>query len=402
MPIYSYTAISKPGQTIQADIEADSEQDAINKINRQGYFPIQVKAGHLAQDNDSGLKPRKISNKDIVLFTRQLSNLIGSGINLLNAINIISDQAQNKYLKAVLSDITGKIKDGRPFSESLSAHPAIFSGLYHSMIHSGEVGGNIAQELKRLADFLEKEEELRSSIRAALTYPIFIISVSIITVIILLGFVIPRLVGMFSDMGQALPLPTQIIIGLSGFLQAYWWLILAVILISVFLIRRFYSQPRGRMSIDRLKTKIPVLGAIILKTEISRLTRTLSLLLASGIPIIYALDTAVSVVKNQVLRKEAEQLKGRISSGMSLSGALKKSGLFSAFVTNIVGIGEETGSLEKSLMNIAEDYEKEADRSLKALTRLLEPVIILIMGLVVGFIVLSMLLPIFQINLTVR
>jgi len=402
MPIYTYTAISKPGQTIQADIEADSEQDAINKINRQGYFPIEIKAGHLSQDDHGGFSLRKVSNKDIVLFTRQLSNLIGSGINLLNALNIISTQAQNKYLKAVLSDITGKIKDGSPFSESLSAHPAIFSGLYRSMVHSGEVGGNIAQELKRLADFLEKEEELKNTIQAALTYPIFIISVSIITIIVLLGFVIPRLVSMFNDMGQALPLPTQIIIGLSAFLQVYWWLALALILICVFLIRRFYSQPQGRLYLDSLKIKTPVLGLIILKTEISRLTRTLSLLLASGIPIVYALDTASSVVKNQVLRKETQRLKGQISSGASLSSAMKKSSMFSAFVTNIVAIGEETGSLEKSLMNIAEDYEKEADRSLKALTRLLEPAIILIMGLVVGFIVLSMLLPIFQINLTVR
>jgi type II secretory pathway component PulF len=270
------------------------------------------------------------------------------------------------------------------------------------MVHTGEVSGSIEQTLKRLSDFLENEEEFKNSIRAALTYPFFIFILSALTVIILLGFVIPRLVSMFEDMGQILPLPTKVLINISGFLQGYWWLILAMIFLLMFLLQRLYHSPQGKISLDEFKLKLPVLGKIVLKTEIGRLMRTLSLLLSSGITIVSALDIAASLLENQILKIEVQKFKDRITGGSSFSKCLSESKLYPAFVTNIVTIGEESGALEKSLLRIASDYEIDVDRSLKTLTRLLEPIIILVMGLIVGFIVLSMLLPIFQINLIVR
>ena len=403
MPRYSYTAKTQPNNIIQGDIEAESEQDAINKLTKMGYFPISLGTEDLSRlGKFAFFKFRKISNKDIVLFTSQLSSLIQSGVNILNGLNIISKQTTNKYLQLVINDVISKIKDGSPLSESLAHYPDLFSSLYTSMVHSGEVGGTLEETLARLSDFLEKEEEFKNSIKAALTYPLFVFFVGTLTVVALLGFVIPRLVTMFEDMGQLLPLPTRMLIGLSDFIRSFWWIIVALIVVSTFLLRRFHRSPEGRFIWDSLKLKIYFLGQITLKSEISRLMRTLSLLLSSGITIISALDVSMSVIENQILISELKKIKNQISSGLSLSQCLKDSGLFPDLVINIASVGEETGTLEKSLMRIAVSYERDVDRTLKALSRMLEPVIILIMGLVVGFIVLSMLLPIFQINLIVR
>ena len=402
MPRYTYTAKSQPNQTIQGEIESESEQDAINKLTKIGYFPISVKAEVFSLDKYGIWRYWKITNKDIIIFTRQLSSLIESGVNILNSLNIISNQIPNKYLKSVLNDVSAKIKDGKSLSDSLRMHPQLFSNLYIAMIHSGEMGGNIDQALKSLADYLEKEEDFKSSILSSLTYPFFIFAVSVLTVIILLGFVIPKLITMFEDMGQILPLPTKILINLSQFLRSYWWFILAVVFVSIFLWQRICHAPQGKILIDKLKLKLVIWRDIVLKINISRLMRTLSLLLSSGIPIFSALDISTSVLENQILKLEVQGFKGQIAGGLSFSKCLNGSKLFPAFITNIVTVGEETGNLEKSLLRIADDYDKEVDRTLKTLTRLLEPAIILVMGLIVGFIVLSMLLPIFQINLILR
>lgn len=399
MPKYIYTAKSQPQTTVQGKLEAETEQEAINKLTKMGYFPISVKNEKDVLDAGASRRFWKVPKKEIVLFTRQLSSLIESGVNILNSLNIIAEQAPNKYLRVVLGDILAQIKDGKPLSDSLAAYPNLFPALYVAMIRTGESSGNLNETARRLADLLEKQDEFKSSVRAALVYPFFLIGVGIITVTVLLTFVIPRLVVMFEDMGQALPLPTQILINLSSFLEHYWWLILAVIFILVFLFKRAYSKPQGKASIDRFRLRIPLLGEIILKTEISNMMRTLSLLLSSGLPIISSLEIAISILDSEVLKKELEQFKGEISQGASFSSCLKTSNYFPVFVTNIVTVGEETGALDRSLLRIAEDYEKDTDRYLKTLTRLLEPSIILIMGLIVGFIVLSMLLPIFQINI---
>lgn len=402
MPHYKYIAKPEPQKTVEGDIEAESEQEAINKLTKMGYFPISVEAEDASSYKRGFLNFGRVSDRDIVLFTRQLSSLIESGVNILNGLNLISHQTTNRYFKAVLNDVIAKIKDGRPLSESLSQHPDLFSSLYTSLIRSGEAGGSLEQTLKRLADFQEKEEEFKNSIRAALTYPLFVFFVGVLTVMVLLGFVIPRLVTMFEDMGQLLPLPTRILIGVSGFLQAYWWLAVLATAAAVFFLRRFHRSPEGRLLWDSFKLRLAVWGEITMKSEISRLTRTLSLLLSGGITILSSLEISTSVLENQALKVDVEKFKEQIGAGSSLSNCLKGSKLFPDFVINVVSVGEETGALEKALLRIADDYEREVDRELKTLSRLLEPVIILVMGLIVGFIVLSMLLPIFQINLIAR
>lgn len=402
MTQYIYTAKTQPKKTIQGNIEAESEQDAINKLNHLGYFPVSVHPQDAALDKQGILRFWKSSAKDIAMFTRQFATLTESGVNIINGLNIILNQTSHKYLKTVLSDIIAKIKDGKPLSESLASYPYLFSNLYVSMIHSGEISGNLDEVLKRMSDFLEKDQEFKNSIRTALTYPIFVLSVGILTIVILLAFVIPRLITMFEDMGQILPLPTRILIAISNFLHNYGWFVLAAVIIAGFSLQRVKRNPQGRVKFDTIMLKAAVWGEIILKTEISRLTRTLSLLLSSGISMIYSLNISISIIENQALKLEVEKFKDQINKGLSLSGCLKESKLFPALVTDIVVAGEETGNMERSLLRIADEYEKDVDRTVKTFTRMLEPVIILITGLVVGFIVLSMLLPIFQINLIVR
>lgn len=399
---YAYTAKVDSRQTVQGVIDADSEPEAINKLSRKGHFPLSLQAEDLSAQSPGAMARRRVANKELVIFTRQLAGLVGSGVNILKSLSIIAGQTQNKYLKAVITDVAGKIRDGKPLSNTLAAYPHLFTSLYTSIIHSGEVSGNLEQALKRLADFLDKEEEFANSVKAAMTYPLFVFAVGVLTVIILMGFVIPKLVVMFEDMGQALPVSTTILISASHFFSSWWWAMLAVSLAFFFALRRAVRNPAGRLFVDSLKIRAALFKDIILKTEISRLMRTLSLLLSSGVSPVYALETASSVLNNSVLKLEAASFKEKIISGISFSRCLNESRYFPAFVTNIVTVGEETGSLDKALLSIAEEYEKEVERALKVVTRLLEPMMILVMGVVVGFIVMSMLLPIFQINLTVR
>jgi type II secretory pathway component PulF len=321
---------------------------------------------------------------------------------LLKALDTILGQTQNRYLKSILAEVISRIKDGKSFSEALGNYPDVFSNLYISMIKAGEIGGNLEETLSRLEDFSQKEQELKSTIKGALAYPAFIAVVGALTISILIGFVIPRLIVMFQDMGEILPLPTRILIATAGFLKGYWWFILSIVFIIVFICIRRFKNPEGRIAIDRLKLKLPLAGVIIQKIEISRFARTLGTLISSGIDIIPALEIAGGVINNVIMKQEIRRFQEEIHQGGSFTTSIKNSKFFPVFVTNIVSVGEEAGTLERSLLQVADEYSKEIERTLKTLTRLVEPAMILLMGLIVGFIVISMLLPIFQIDLLAR
>lgn len=401
MSKFIYIAKSSPREIVEGSIEAESQQAAIAKITKMGFYPISVYPEIHSFSEREAFGAQRVAQRDIVLFTQQLASLVESNIDIIKAMMIIAKQIRNRYFKLVLNDVIVQVENGKSLSESLAFFPQLFPTMYSSMVHIGEVGGNLATTLKCLADFMEKEEEFRDSLKSSLTYPFFVLGVGVLTVFVILVFVIPRLVGMFSDMGQVLPLPTRVLINTSHFLYQSWWVIILAIFLAVFFLCRFYRNPQGRMFLDRLKLKAAIVGPIILKTEISRFTRTLSFMLTSGMQISSALEICSSVLDNQVLKAEVAQFKKQIDGGASLSIAFSASRFFPELVTSIVSTGEQTGSLEKSLGRIADDYEKEVDRGLKTLIRLSEPLIILVVGLIVGFIVLSMLLPIFQINLMV-
>lgn len=399
MSKYAYTARSSSFQELTGVIEADSELDAINRLAQKGHYPLSLVPGDVCLPDHDLFSAWRISRKDVLAFTRQLSTLLGSGVNIISALTLIGDQCTNKYFQPVVMDIRDRIREGAPLSEGLAAYPSLFSGLYTALVHSGEVSGNLDGTLKRLFEFLEKEDVLKDELLAALTYPLFICGVGVITMVVLVGFVMPKLIVMFADMGQTLPLPTMILITVSRGLSQFWWAIAGVMGAAGYFLYRFYQTEDGRYRVDTIKIRMFLLKDIIIKTEISRFMRTFALLLTGGIETVTALEGSCSVLKNSVLKREASGFRDRIMKGGSLSQCLRGSKLFPAFVTNIISVGEESGSLEQSLLSIAGEYERDVDRMVKTLTRLLEPAIILVMGLVVGFIVLAMLLPIFQMNL---
>jgi general secretion pathway protein F len=309
---------------------------------------------------------------------------------------------ENPRLQEVLADLASQIRDGRSLSDALAIYPRVFSPLYVSMVRSGEVGGMLGEVLARLADFAEKEEELHVKMRSALAYPILILLVGMGTIAVLLMFVVPKLVLLFQEVGQILPLPTRVLIGLSQWFVSYWWLVVSIAGLGVFLVRRGGLSQGARLAIDRIKLRLPVCGSLIKKVEIARFARSLATLLSHGVPILQGMQVVVQATGNELLRGEFQQIGEQLKGGDSLSQGMRRGRIFPALVTHMVAVGEEAGSLDRSLFKIADTYEREADRAMKLMTSLVEPVMILIMGSLVGFIVIAMLLPIFEIDLLAR
>ena len=407
MTKFIYEAKNGPREVMKGSMEAETLDTVVNRLNEMGYFPLSVREEGTGNGDSIRKTPlsklgQRISSRDLSIFTRQLSDLLESGLTLFKALDVIHEQTENKQLKKVIKDIHSRLKEGQTLSEALSEYPKIFSGLYVSMVKSGEVGGSLEKVLTRLSDFAEKDEELRAKIRAALAYPFLMATIGLLTIFVLLTFVIPRLVAMFKDMGQTLPLPTRILISISHFISGYWWLIGAVVLLIFFVTKRGRKTKESKLAFDRFKLRIPVIGDLIKKAEISRFGNTLGTLLRNGVPILQSLKVVSETMGNEMLRQEVEKVHNEVGKGEKLGKSLEKSSYFPVFVTNMVIVGEEGGLLEKSLYKVADAYNREVDRTVKMMTSLLEPAMILIMGGIIGFIVISMLLPIFQINLMVR
>jgi len=405
MPKYIYKAKKGPGDVIEGVIDAETYDGAVSKLSNMGYFPISVKEEGLASQvsGKSFLSARKkVRLTDLSVFTRQLSELLSSGMPLLRSLQVLNQQTENKRLQSIIRDLSKTIQDGGTLSDALAKHPKIFSSLYVNITKSGELGGRLEHALARLADFLDKEEEMASRVRQAMAYPALMCAVGFATILVLLTVVIPRLVVMFEDIGQTLPLPTLILMGVSDFMVKYGWLIILAIGFMVFLIKRKASTAEGKAKLDIFKLNFPLVGALINKLEIARFSRTLATLLDSGIPILSAMDAVINTVQNEIIKGELKKSRQDIKDGASLGRSLKEATQIPPYVTNMITVGEEGGKLENVLFRIASSYEAQADKAIGFLLTLLEPVLILVMGLVVGFIVISMLLPIFHFNIMIR
>lgn len=391
---------------MEGGLEAETEQEALAKLSQMGYFPLSIQREETSPQGQAA--PRsfrlftRIRRRDITLFTRQLADLLESGLPLMRTLDVLREQMENPRLQEVLADLASQIRDGRSLSDALAIYPRVFSPLYVSMVRSGEVGGMLGEVLARLADFAEKEEELHVKMRSALAYPILILLVGMGTIAVLLIFVVPKLVLLFQEVGQILPLPTRVLIGLSQWFVSYWWLVVSIAGLGVFLVRRGGLSQGARLAIDRIKLRLPVCGSLIKKVEIARFARSLATLLSHGVPILQGMQVVVQATGNELLRGEFQQIGEQLKGGDSLSQGMRRGRIFPALVTHMVAVGEEAGSLDRSLFKIADTYEREADRAMKLMTSLVEPVMILIMGSLVGFIVIAMLLPIFEIDLLAR
>ena len=419
MATYKYRAKEHSGGTVEGLIEAATEDEAIEKVSRLGYVPVSLSLTKDEKKKDSKEKPSgiaqessgkpkaslklsgKIKGKEITAFGRQLASLLRSGVPILRALGVISEQSENPAFKDMMEKIYNDVKEGAPFSQTLGKFSSFFPPLYVALVAAGEFSGNLDQSLLRITEYRQKQEELISRIRSALIYPALMALTGIGTIIFMLVFVMPRLLGIFSRLGGELPLPTRILIQISDGARNPWvWgVAIAVVLLGTLQLRR-KKKPSAVLS--RLILGIPILGPFILKVEVARFARTMELLIKSGVSVIEAIQTAAPVVNNTVLKADLLLCLQGIKEGGSFGKGLKKSKRFPGFMINLISVGEESGKLDEALEEIANFYERESDEATRIVTSLLEPLMILSMGLVVGFIVIAMLLPMFEINMMVR
>ena len=415
MSKYFYKARNNSQELIEGTIEADHLDQAIGKIVSAGLFPFCVEALKEAGQAGSAtmlrffaslrmtnMKNRIIPRRQIMTFTQQLSDLTGSGVSLVAALYIASSQTQHHRFKRIIEEIRVFIEDGGNFADSLSRHPEVFSDIYVNLVKSGEVSGKLSEILNRLADLTQKEFETRAQMTASLVYPLLIFVVGAGTIFILLTFVIPQLTVIFDEANESLPLITRVLIVISDFFSRFWWLVLGLIFLIVQSIAKFQNSPEGKLRLDALRLRLPLAGNFIKQIEWGRFLRTLSTLLESGIALDQALRSAQAVLSNEVLKHEVSRIIRELTDGSSLTGALKDSVYFPPSIVGVVAVGEAAGTLDQGLHKLADSYERDIQQKMKTLTSLLEPVLILIMGSLVGFIVMAMLLPIFQINMVFK
>lgn len=405
MPTFFYEAKNGPKEVVKGTISADNKSAAIQKISQMGYYLLSLVEEEEALKAAQSYKTffsRGINLKEITDFTRQLSDLLEAGITIAKALDILQSQTANKRLKKIISDIRDFCVSGNPLSNALSRHPKVFSKLYVSMVRSGESGGMLEGILRRLSDFNEKQLEIQTKIRTALAYPILMAVVGFSTIVVLITFVMPKMVVMFADFGQALPLPTQILLFISSAIRNYWFIILIFLAALFMALRKIYDTAEGKLTIDRFKLNFPIIGQLVKKVEIARFTRTLATLLENGVPILDALNIVLDTVESAPIKKDIEKAYSAVREGASLAHGLGASSIIPPAAINMIAVGEESGHVEKSLLKVALGYERESDESIKIMMSLLEPILILTMGAVVGFIVISMLLPIFEMNFLVR
>jgi type II secretion system protein F len=408
MAYFTYRAKDRQGQLISGTLEAESRSSVVSRLQLMGYFPLEVAGGEAAagerslsgtiqQIRQSGGRVRA---RELTMFYRQMSDLVGAGVPLVKSLGIVKGQCSHEGLKKLLSKIDQDVQAGDTFAKALERHPKIFTKLTTAMVHAGEMGGLLEETLARIADFAEAEEELRGKIKSALAYPVIMMMAGAAAIGVLLIFVIPRIVGIFDELNQTLPLMTRILLSMSNFIGSYWYVVLGVIAASVFMVRRYRSTETGGLQIDRLLLRVPILGEVILKREIALFTRTLGSLLRNGVPILQAITISSEVLANKAIRHDVEQVPEGITQGGGMAVTLRQSPFFPPVVTNMIAIGEETGNLPGVMLKVAATYEAQVDRSVKTLTSIIEPIIILVMGLFVGFVVIAMLLPIFELDPT--
>jgi len=405
MPVFEYHGLSAEGKKIKGIIDAPTPRMARTKLRAMEIFPVDIREEiQMPQKAEDPLTKffQRIRPQDVSIITRQLATLLEAGTPLVSALDAIIEQTDNHALKKVVAQVREEIKEGRSFADALEPHRKVFTDLYVNMISAGEESGALEQVLLRLADFTENQMRLRNRIRAALAYPIFMVIIGTGIMGFLLTFVIPTVSQVFQEMGSTLPLPTRILLGVSAIFRKFWWGLIAAFIILAVGARRYLQTPKGALQWDQVKLRLPLFGKIILQGAVARFARTLATLLQGGLPILNSLDIVKTVVNNQLLAQAIEETKLAVREGEGIAPSLKGSGLFPSIVTHMIATGEASGNLEKMLVKVADVYEAEVETKVTALTSILEPIIILAMGLVVGFIVISILLPIFEMNQLVR
>jgi general secretion pathway protein F len=400
MAEYLYKATTISGQTVEGSMDGRDEETVVQSLHQLGYIPIRIIS---AQEKGTGFRlssflPQRVGMKDILVFTQEFSTLISAGLPIDRSLNILGTLTENGRLREVVKDVLKRIEGGNSLTEALGQYPRIFSKLYVNMVKAGESGGFLETILSRLAQYLQSTKEIRDYLISVMIYPLILTIVSGISVTILVTFVIPRFARIFSGLGQTIPLPTQIMLFASQFVKNYWWAGLGAIVLIYLGLRIYLQQEERKFRWDQFKLRWIAVGDLIKKIEVARFSRTLGTLLQSGVPILPALNLVKEVSQNRAISRSIADIHDRLREGKGISKSLEKTEVFPPLAVHMIGVGEETGRLDEMLMKVADTYEENIQNSLKRFVSLLEPMIILIMGAVVGFIVISMLLAIFSIN----
>jgi type IV pilus assembly protein PilC len=397
MATFTYVARTRQGTVKKGEQVAKTREEALEQLRRQGLTVTTVheKPGGLAALQLGG----GITDKDIVVFTRQFATMINAGLPLIQCLEILSTQSENKTFCKTIGDVRVDVEGGSTFADALKRHPKVFDELYVNMVHAGEIGGLLDTILGRLAKHIEKAMKLKSQIKSAMVYPAAILGVSVIVITILMIYVIPIFAQMFSEMSGGkvgLPGPTQFVIDISNFMKTYIIHMIVGAAAAAFGIKKYYGTPDGRMKIDRFLLKVPIIGDLIRKASVAKFTRTLGTLITSGVPILDGLSIVAKTSGNKVVEEAIMGARQSISEGKTVAEPLAKSEVFPKMVTHMISVGESTGALDAMLGKIADFYDDEVDAAVAALTSLLEPAMMVFLGTIIGFIVIAMYLPIFQ------
>ena len=395
MPLWEYTAkAAASGQIVKGELDVPTRDDVMAFLRKSRLTVVTVREAAKAR---GGLTfGARVKTRDVVIFTRQFATMINAGLPLVQSLSILAQQTENKLLREITRQVVYDVEAGNTLADALRKHPKGFSDLYVNMVAAGEAGGILDTILLRLATFLEKNDALVRKVKGAMIYPGVIMSVAVGAIAILLIFVIPTFANMFASVNMELPLPTRIVMGASQFLLNWWWMIALVIAGSVFAIRQYYKTPDGQKRIDQMLLNAPVLGDVLRKSAVSRFTRTLGTLISSGVSILDGLEITAKTAGNRVIHDAVMQSRQSIAGGETIAGPLEQSKVFPPMVISMVAVGEQTGGLDEMLAKIADFYDEEVDVAVSALLSLMEPLMIVVLGVIVGGMVVAMYLPIFD------
>lgn len=405
MTVFSYKASDMSGKVVKGTFEAETEDGVVKRLQGMGYIPIQIAPAGAAErglqlDVGAGLGRLlgRVSRRDVLQFTQDLAAMLASGLPVDRALTILQDVTEKPRMRDVVAEVRKSVQGGSYLSDAMARHPEAFSDFYVSMVRAGEAGGVLDAVLERLGTFLESSQELVDYIKSALVYPLFLVFVGGVSIIILMTYVIPRFAVIFEDLGGAIPPSTRLLLGTSDLLRGYWWALLPGVAVAVLGFLRYARTPGGKAQLDRLKLRLPLVGELIRKVETARFARTLGTLVRSGVPILQALSLVRDTIGNTVISRAMGRVHERVQEGERMSRPLGESGHFPTMAVQMITVGEESGRLEEMLLRVADNYEKLVRNLVKRLISMLEPALILVMGVVVGFIVISMLMAIFSMN----
>jgi len=397
MPFFGYVAKDSAGAKLSGVLEAGDQHEAISVLHKKGLIVISVREEKAKKVKEKGAKL-----DDLVIFSRQLATMVESGITLVQALHILSEQSENKTLAGVTLSIREDIEGGSSLHEAMGRHPKIFSNLYINMVKAGETSGLLDEILDRLATYLEKSAALQRKVKSSLIYPAVVITMAILITLVLLIKVVPTFQGIFATLGGTLPLPTQILIGISNTLRRFFFVFLIVFIVGVIVFKKFIDTPKGRHWFDQRTLKVPVFGPLMRKVVVAKFSRTLATLVKSGVPILNALEIVGKTAGNVVVEEAVNNARESIREGEPIADPLAKSGVFPPMVVRMISVGEQTGQLEKMLNKIADFYDEQVDAAVSGLTSMIEPLVIGFLGIIIGGIVIALFMPIFKITELIR